>query len=197
MSCTAFVLVRVSTPALPAGSRREHGIAGELQAAIVRHRAWSVGGGLAVDDAALYVEQVHEAGYRHSRRRRASRRAMRCGRRVGGRRAITRIGRRRPAGLVRRRRRPGADVRAARGAGSHPTAGARRRGPGGGIPARRRDRRSRGAPAMVTIAGPDSHGDADAVALTFARRVAPVKKQGPLVPIGGDFYRGGDGWMAR
>ena len=51
---------------------------------------------------------------------------------------------------------------------------------------------------MATIAGPDSLGDADAVALTFAQQVAPVKKQGPLVPIGGDFYcGGGDGWMAR
>ena len=73
---------------------------------------------------------------------------------------------------------------------------------------------------MVTIAGldsPDAAGalaltfaqavarlvrrspdDADALALTFAQQVAPVKKAGPLVPIGGDFYPGGDGgWMAR
>ena len=32
-------------------------------------------------------------------------------------------------------------------------------------------------------------GDAAALALTFAQPVAPVKKVGPLVPIGGDFYR--------
>ena len=45
--------------------------------------------------------------------------------------------------------------------------------------------------------GLDSPGDADALALTFARAAAPVKKVGPLVPIGGDFYcGGGDGWMA-
>ncbi len=53
-----------------------------------------------------------------------------------------------------------------------------------------------GAPAMVTIAGLDSPDDADALALTFAQTVAPVKKVGPLVPIGGDYYCGGEGgWM--
>ena len=50
---------------------------------------------------------------------------------------------------------------------------------------------------MTTTAGLDSPDDADALALTFAQQVAPVKKEGPLVPIGGDFYPGGDGgWMA-
>ena len=50
---------------------------------------------------------------------------------------------------------------------------------------------------MVTIAGLDSPDDADALALTFAQAVAPVKKPGPLVPIGGGHYpSGGDGWMA-
>ena len=45
--------------------------------------------------------------------------------------------------------------------------------------------------------GEASPDDADALALTFAQQVAPVEKQGPLVPIGGDFYGGGgDGWMA-
>ena len=49
----------------------------------------------------------------------------------------------------------------------------------------------------MTIAGPDSPDDADALALTFAQQGAPVKKAGPLVPIGGDFYCGGEGgWMA-
>ncbi len=49
---------------------------------------------------------------------------------------------------------------------------------------------------MMTIAGRDSPDDADALGLTFAQRVTPVKKQGPLVPIGGDFYLGGEGgWM--
>ena len=52
-------------------------------------------------------------------------------------------------------------------------------------------------PAMVTIAGLDPPGDAAALALTFAQQVAPVKKPGPLVPIGGDYYSGGGGgWMA-
>ena len=42
----------------------------------------------------------------------------------------------------------------------------------------------------------DSPDDADVRALTFAQQVAPVKKVGPLVPIGGDFYLGGErGWM--
>ena len=36
---------------------------------------------------------------------------------------------------------------------------------------------------MATIAGPDSLGDADAVALTFAQQVAPVKKPGPVDAI--------------
>ena len=40
---------------------------------------------------------------------------------------------------------------------------------------------------------PGSPADADALALTFAQAVAPVKKPGPLVPIGGDFYCGGEG----
>ena len=45
--------------------------------------------------------------------------------------------------------------------------------------------------------GLDSPDDADALALTFAQAVAPMKKQGPLVPIGGGYYpSGGDGWMA-
>ena len=45
--------------------------------------------------------------------------------------------------------------------------------------------------------GEASPDDADALALTFAQAVAPVKKAGPLVPIGGDFYcGGGGGWMA-
>ena len=44
--------------------------------------------------------------------------------------------------------------------------------------------------------GEASPEDADDLALTFAQRVAPMKKPGPLVPIGGDFYCGGDGWMA-
>ena len=43
-----------------------------------------------------------------------------------------------------------------------------------------------------------SPGDAGAQALTFAPCLAPVKKVGPLVPIGGDFDLGGEGgWMAR
>ena len=50
---------------------------------------------------------------------------------------------------------------------------------------------------MVTIAGLDSPDEADALALTFAECVAPVKKAGPLVPIVGDYCcGGGDGWMA-
>ena len=87
-------------------------------------------------------------------------------------------------------------MRGARGAGRHSTVGARRPGPGGEIP-NGPGRGSGGAPAMVTIAGLDSPGDADALALTFAQQVAPVKKAGPLVPIGGGYYpSGGDGWMA-
>ncbi len=46
--------------------------------------------------------------------------------------------------------------------------------------------------------GLDSPDDGDALALTFAEPVKPVKKQdGPLVPIGGGFFGGGEGgWMA-
>ena len=55
-----------------------------------------------------------------------------------------------------------------------------------------------GAPAMTTIAGLDAPDAADALALTFAQQVAPVKKAGPLVPIGCDYYPGGEGgWIAE
>ena len=56
----------------------------------------------------------------------------------------------------------------------HSTVGARRPGPGGEITERSPTAGSRGAPAMVTIAGLDSLGDADALALTFARAVVPA-----------------------
>ncbi len=54
-----------------------------------------------------------------------------------------------------------------------------------------------GAANPAIAAGPRLADDAGALALTFARAVAPVKKPGPLVPIGGGYYpSGGDGWIA-